>query len=146
MATGTYGSATNSPYFTVNSYGHITSAGTNLITPAQTSVVPDPFSTITTSWNVSTDENAYIEISSPTQTISITGLSSGQTGVLIVYCSVNSYLTLSASGYTLYIDDNAPVGSTARSISLTSGNHYCITLTTYASSKIFFNIAKYKTF
>lgn len=145
VSASTYGSSTQTPVFAVNTYGHITSVTNTTITPAQINIVPDSFTTLTysttVSWNLSTDENVYLAMTNDC-TLSLTNLSSGQTGVAIIYASGGDWKITLSTSLTEYIDSSAPTTGTAGQLSLDSGNYYVITFTC-DSSRIFFNIANY---
>ncbi len=113
----------------------------------QIDIVPDGYTTITTAWDLSADENVYASISSPLST-TLSNVTSGATGIFIVNVTSATTLTLVHSGYTFYIDNGATTNGTARQLSLGIGRHI-LTFTAYGSSgsgSIFVNYASYKTF
>ena len=113
----------------------------------QIDVVPDGYTTISSAWNLATDENVYRSISSGS-IVTLSNVINGISGIFIVNVTVATTLTLVHSGYTFYVDSNAPTNGTARRLALPIGRHI-LTFTAYGSSgsgSIYFNVASYKTF
>lgn len=110
----------------------------------QIDIVPDAFYTITTSWDIAAHENAYCTTAS-SQTITMSNVTAGQSGILIVYPTANIILTL-AGVSTIKIDVGAPTNGTSRELSLSSGVHYILTFIGASTTLLFVNVAEYKTF